>query len=328
MTGHSSPLRRKGVRTVNERFRSWLMGEKDIMGDILTSADQPDLSYDERKEITRQAETEFESRPEVLAAVERDRRRFRKWYIAIAIISSIGLFAILMYAVLLLPQYGAENINTVGVVRRYVEKGLEETGAVNIVAGLILDYRAFDTLGESHVLFTALVCVMVLLRIDQKNMRTDFEDYYTVRKDTYFDLSKDMIIRMIGLVLIPCILLFGIYVLLNGQNGPGGGFSGGAVIGAALILSSLAFGFETVDRVFTRRVMNVITFVSLGFYSFAKGYVFFMGANGLENHIPKGIPGAIFSGGLILPLDIAVGCVVGCTMFGFFSLFRRGSIGG
>ena len=316
------------MRTVNERFRSWLMGEKDIMGDILTSADQPDLSYDERKEITRQAEAEFESRPEVLAAVERDRRRFRKWYIAIAIISSIGLFAILMYAVLLLPQYGAENINTVGVVRRYVEKGLEETGAVNIVAGLILDYRAFDTLGESHVLFTALVCGMVLLRIDQKNMRTDFEDYYTVRKDTYFDLSKDMIIRMIGLVLIPCILLFGIYVLLNGQNGPGGGFSGGAVIGAALILSSLAFGFETVDRVFTRRVMNVITFVSLGFYSFAKGYVFFMGANGLENHIPKGIPGAIFSGGLILPLDIAVGCVVGCTMFGFFSLFRRGSIGG
>ena len=313
---------------MNERFRSWLMGEKDIMGDILATLDQPDLSYDERKEITRRTEAEFESRPEVLAAVERDRVRFRKWYLAIAILSSIGLFAILMYAVLLLPQYGVENINTVGVVRRYVEKGLEETGAVNIVAGLILDYRAFDTLGESHVLFTALVCVMVLLRIDRKNMRTDFEDYYTVRKDSYFDLSKDMIIRMIGLVLIPCIVLFGIYVLLNGQNGPGGGFSGGAVIGAALILSSLAFGFETVDRVFTRRVINVITFVSLGFYSFAKGYVFFMGANGLENHIPKGIPGAIFSGGLILPLDIAVGCVVGCTMFGFFSLFRRGSIGG
>ncbi|MBQ9617343.1 MAG: hypothetical protein IJR48_03170, partial [Oscillibacter sp.] len=50
------------------------------------------------------------------------------------------------------------------------------------------------------------------------------------------------------------------------------------------------------------------------------------GANGLESHIPKGVPGAILSGGLILPLDIAVGLVVACTMFGFYSLFRRGTI--
>lgn len=95
-----------------------------------------------------------------------------------------------------------------------------------------------------------------------------------------------------------------------------------------MILFSVAFGFDKADRFFTLKVSNIVTFVSLGFYSFAKGYVFFMGANGLENHIPKGTPGAIFSGGMILPLDIAVGCVVGCTMFGFYSLFRRGSIGG
>ena len=83
-----------------------------------------------------------------------------------------------------------------------------------------------------------------------------------------------------------------------------------------------------VDKVYTLRASMIITFVSLAFYSFAKGYVFFTGANGIENHIPKGTPGAILSGGLILPLDIAVGFVVACTMFGFYSLFRRGSIGG
>ena len=70
-----------------------------------------------------------------------------------------------------------------------------------------------------------------------------------------------------------------------------------------------------------------MTFVSLSFYSFAKGYVFFTGANGINNHIPKGIPGAILSGGMILPLDIAVGLVVACTMYGFYSLFKRGNIG-
>ena len=70
-----------------------------------------------------------------------------------------------------------------------------------------------------------------------------------------------------------------------------------------------------------------ITFISLTFDSFAKGYVFFTGATHLDNHIPKGVPGAILSGGLILPLDIAVGMVVACTMYGFYSLFKRGSIG-
>ena len=94
-----------------------------------------------------------------------------------------------------------------------------------------------------------------------------------------------------------------------------------------MILFSAAFGMKAADRFLNMKTCSVITFVSLAFYSFAKGYVFFIGANGLENPIPKGTPGAIFSGGMILPLDIAVGCVVSITMFGFYSLFRRGSIG-
>ena len=278
--------------------------------------------------ITRAAEEEYDNRPEVLETIGRERARFRRMYFVVALISCITMTLVLLYTISLLPRYGAENPRTVEVVSRYVEDGLEETGAVNIVCRLILDYRAFDTLGESHVLFTALICVMILLRIDSKNQRSEYEDYYTVRTDSYFDLSSDPVLRLVCAVIIPCILLYGIYILLNGQNSPGGGFSGGAVLGAGMILFSAAFGFDKADRVFTLKVSNIVTFVSLAFYSFAKGYVFFMGANGLENHIPKGTPGAIFSGGMILPLDIAVGCVVGCTMYGFYSLFRRGSIGG
>ena len=99
-------------------------------------------------------------------------------------------------------------------------------------------------------------------------------------------------------------------------------------MGAAMIIFAAAFGFDRADRFFTMKMSMAVTFASLTFYIFAKGYVFFMGANHLENHIPKGVPGAILSGGLILPLNIAVGFVVACTMFGFYSLFRRGSIGG
>ncbi len=308
-------------------FRSWIDSEEDPMVELLDNSTEADLSRNEIRKRSHERWKEIESLPESRQEIEKARKGFRHIYTMVAILSCIGLSLVLLYAVALLPHHGEENPRSVEVVRRYVEDGIEETGAINIVSGMILDYRAFDTLGESHVLFTALICVMILLRIDKKNQRSGYEDYYTIRDDMYFDLSRDTILRSIGMVLLPCILMYGIYILLNGQNSPGGGFSGGAVMGAGMILFSVAFGMKTVDRFLTLKVCNVITFVSLAFYSFAKGYVFFMGANGLDNHIPKGTPGAIFSGGMILPLDIAVGCVVSVTMYGFYSLFRRGSIG-
>ena len=313
---------------MKNRFLPWLYGEQDLMDRMAENVESPDMPRSELKKITRSAEEEYKSRPDVLEAIGRSRSRFRRLYLAVALISCVVLTLVLLYTISLMPRYGEENPRTLEVVGRYVEEGLQETGAVNIVSGMILDYRAFDTLGESHVLFTALVCVLILLRIDTKNQMTGYEDYYTVRTDSYFDLSGDPILRLVCAVIIPCVLLYGIYIVLNGQNSPGGGFSGGAVLGAGLILFSAAFGFDKADRLFSLKVSNIVTFVSLAFYSFAKGYVFFMGANGLDAHIPKGTPGAIFSGGMILPLDIAVGCVVGCTMFGFYSLFRRGSVGG
>ncbi|HCI74210.1 MAG TPA: hypothetical protein DHV42_06700 [Lachnospiraceae bacterium] len=312
---------------MKELLRSWIEGETDPLEDLLDTSTREDQDREARKKISQEKIHRLEKDPKVQESVERVRKRFRKIYLAVAIISCISLSCVLLYTISLLPRYGAENPRATEVVSRYVEKGIEETGAVNIVSGMILDYRAFDTLGESHVLFTALICVMILLRIDRKNQRTGYEDYYTIRSDTYYDLSKDAILPLIGRILLPCILLYGIYILLNGQNSPGGGFSGGAVIGAGMILFSAAFGMKTADRFLTLKLCNMITFVSLAFYAFAKGYVFFMGANGLESHIPKGTPGAILSGGMILPLDIAVGLVVSVTMFGFYSLFRRGSIG-
>ena len=313
---------------MKNRFLPWLYGEQDVMDRMAENVESPDMTRSELKKITRSVEEEYKNRPDVLEAIGRSRSRFRRLYLAVALISCVVLTLVLLYTISLMPRYGEENPRTLEVVGRYVEEGLQETGAVNIVSGMILDYRAFDTLGESHVLFTALVCVLILLRIDTKNQMTGYEDYYTVRTDSYFDLSGDPILRLVCAVIIPCVLLYGIYIILNGQNSPGGGFSGGAVLGAGLILFSTAFGFDKADRLFSLKVSNIVTFVSLAFYSFAKGYVFFMGANGLDAHIPKGTPGAIFSGGMILPLDIAVGCVVGCTMFGFYSLFRRGSVGG
>ncbi len=310
------------------RFEKWLFGETDVMNRILDLDETSDESREQQKKELRRFRRKVDASSEAHSVARAERKGFYALYYVVAVISCILLIGVLLFTIANLPRYGVENPETTEMVRRYVEDGVRETGAVNIVAGLILDYRAFDTLGESHVLFTALICVMILLRLDKKNMRTGYEDYYAIRDEKFHRISKEAIMRNVAAVLVPCIFVYGIYVLLNGQNGPGGGFSGGAVIGSGLIIFSAAFGFGKADRVFTWKLSSWITFAALSFYSFAKGYVFFTGANHLENHIPKGTPGAILSGGLILPLDIAVGMVVAFTMYGFYSLFVRGSIGG
>ena len=319
--------RKTGTEPLKNAFRKWLDGDTDVFSELPEAARIHDISREEAKEDRKRVDRMIDASASAGAVVRAERKGFRTFYNIVAVISCAALIAMLLFLVGNLPRYGEENERTVEVVTRYVEKGLEETGAVNIVAGMILDYRAFDTLGESHVLFTALICVMILLRQDRRNMTSKVDSYASLRNDEYFDPSGDIIMRSVGMLLGSCIFLYGFYILMNGQNSPGGGFSGGAVMGSGLIIFSAAFGMKSVDRYFSFKLFSGLTFTALAFYSFAKGYVFFTGANGLENHIPKGEPGALLSGGLILPLDIAVGLVVACTMFGFYSLFRRGNIG-
>lgn len=126
--------------------------------------------------------------------------------------------------------------------------------------------------------------------------------------------------------LVPLIIIFGIYVVLNGHISPGGGFSGGAIIGSGLILYLTAFDFEKTSRFMNERVVKTLTVCALTFYCFAKSYSFYTGANGLESIITPGTPGRILSAGLIVYLNICVGIVVACTMYSFYTLFRKGGI--
>lgn len=237
----------------------------------------------------------------------------------------IAFFAALVITMLNLPMIGGEmNPDNNEVARRYIENGIEETGAVNIVAGMILDYRAFDTFGESNVLFVATICVIIMLRLDKR--KSDGEDLDVTANDRYYEPEHDTILQMCAYFVVPIIFVFGIYIVLNGHISPGGGFSGGAVLGAGLILYLNAFGFEKTEKFMNAKTIKWITFVSLLVYCLAKSYSFFTGANGLESGIPLGTPGAILSSGLILILNICVGCVVACTMYSFYALVRRGTL--
>ena len=84
----------------------------------------------------------------------------------------VTLIGVLLWTVMYLPEFGnPDNPTNNEVAARYIEKGVEETGATNFVTGMILDYRAFATFGESCVLFIATTCVQVLIRLDNSDDR-------------------------------------------------------------------------------------------------------------------------------------------------------------
>ena len=212
---------------------------------------------------------------------------------------------------------------TAFIVSFYVTHTLEETGAVNIVTGIILDYRGFDTLGESHVLFVAVSSVLLLLSI--RGEKDEQERLLESDREQRTEPDHDLVLQGGARLLLPLVLIFGIYIILNGHLSPGGGFSGGAVLGAGLILYQNAFGYDRIGKFFTYRTFRAVSVSALLFYALAKGYHFLTGANHIPGGIPEGTAGAILSGGLLLPLNIAVGCVVTCTMYALYTMFRRGA---
>ncbi len=319
-------------------FSRWFYGERDTLLDRVEM--KPQTGHAPRAGEIRELMEERRLIREHIYDVEDNQKLklFHRLYQVAAVVFCATLMLIMLVAVSWLPENGnPDNPVNNEVSARYIENGLQETGAVNIVTGMILDYRAFDTFGESNVLFISTVTVLILLH-NKKKKETGAEDVAGGRANTAEKSRKsagpaeksgsiyeeNLILQKIAGILVPIIVIFGVYVILNGHLSPGGGFSGGAIIGAGLILYQNAFGFEKTERFFTEKTYKWICFFALTFYCLAKSYSFFTGANHLESGIPLGKPGAILSSGLILPLNICVGLVVACTMYTFFAMFRKG----
>ena len=300
------------------RFMQWMKGDVDQYVGILEMKPQEEPGVNENVVKSHKKDQEK------LFADIYDKehnwvyRGFVRFYKFAAIVCCLALIAVLLVTVAYLPPIGDPNNPAHNeVVDKYIEDGMQDTGAVNIVTGMILDYRAFDTFGESNVLFIATCVVMLMMRDDKKQKGVD-------SPDMKFEQRFDVILQQVTFVLFPLIMIFGIYVVLNGHLSPGGGFSGGAIMGAGLILYLNAFGIEKMRRFFTENTHRYVCVVALSFYCLAKSYSFFTGANHLESIISTGVPGKIISAGLILPLNICVGLVVACTMYSFYTLFRKG----
>jgi len=92
-------------------------------------------------------------------ALVRDGRWLFNTFSVLLFIAFFLLFS--YFALKELPPFGQPIMR---VAKEYIEQGLNKTGATNIVASIILDFRGYDTLGEATILFTAVMGVLAVMR--------------------------------------------------------------------------------------------------------------------------------------------------------------------
>lgn len=174
--------------------------------------------------------------------------------------------AVLMYATQDMPHFGDPNayIHQSATADHYLNQSYDDSHIPNIVTTVLASYRSYDTLGETTVVLTAAIAVMMLLGRP---------------KEEEHDLSKspDPIIEVGSKMLIPYILLFALYVQFHGDFGPGGGFQAGVMFAAAYILHALSGTVRSAQKAAPENVveklipLGVLLYAAVGVWCLLKG---------------------------------------------------------
>lgn len=183
-------------------------------------------------------------------------------------------------------------------------------GGTNVVNVTLVDFRAFDTLGEIIVLGIAGLAIYALLEpaargAAGRRLREWREDM------PHSPERHPMMFVMATRLLLPLALLVGIYIFLRGHNQPGGGFIAALVFSIAILLQYLASGFDWTDE--RRKIgehpliaFGVLIAVATGLGSLAFGAPFLTSSFG-HFHLP--IVGD-FELATAMLFDTGVACVV------------------
>ncbi|HBP17789.1 MAG TPA: cation:proton antiporter [Planctomycetes bacterium] len=93
-------------------------------------------------------------------------------------------------------------------------------------------------------------------------------------------LKSNDVLRQVSKLLVPFIVVFGVYVITHGELGPGGGFQGGVIIAAGYILYALIYGLPAARQLVPRWAsdtaapLGVLIYASVGVYSLLRGKTF------------------------------------------------------
>jgi multicomponent Na+:H+ antiporter subunit B len=251
----------------------------------------------------------------------------------------VGLFgAVLLYCSLEFPLWGdPSSPASRHVSPHYIEATVSETAVPNIVTSVLADYRGYDTMFETIVIFTAgLACLLLLrtttpgepgvrmyrhvptgitLRIEKGGKIPEGSDVFE-RIDLVW-VPYDMIVKTTCRLVIPFIQIFALYVIAHGHHSPGGGFQGGVILGASMILYAIGFNLRSaVARVSERRVA-VMCALGVFLYAATGALCMLYGGNFLDYgalaHLFGVEPAAAHSLGILL-VEIGVGISVMAVM--------------
>jgi len=213
-----------------------------------------------------------------------------------------------------MPAFGAHPLPYGDAINAAAPR---ERHVTNMVSAVNFDYRGFDTLGEEFMLLCAVTGASVLLRGtrgEQLSAKPGEVPGRPIRP------RSDAVV-LTARLLAGITALFGVYVALHAMTTPGGGFQGGVIIAGAMLLTFLGDGYRGWRELISSHTVDACEgagatlYALCGFASMATGAAF------LQNILPLGTLGDVFSGGLMLienagvTLSVAGGFLVLFTEF-------------
>ncbi|MCF8067856.1 MAG: Na(+)/H(+) antiporter subunit B [Desulfobacterales bacterium] len=184
----------------------------------------------------------------------------------------------------------------------FIETAMHDTAVPNIVTAVLADYRGYDTMFETTVIFAAgLACFFLLRRFQRRapdvNLFRHMPTGITLRikkggkvpvDSSEFEridsiwVPYDLIIKTTCRLLIPFILLFALYVIAHGHHSPGGGFQGGVILGAGIILYAISHNLRAAKARIKERFDAYMCSAGVFIYVGTGVLCLLMGANFLD----------------------------------------------
>ncbi len=267
--------------------------------------------------------------------------------LGLAIVGLVG--AILIYATIDFPPFADPGSPaSVHVSPRYIEKTLEETAVPNAVTSVLADYRSFDTMFETAVIFSAGVACFLLLRVARRQPQAPRQYRHRLTGLTFrikdgdpvsLPLKEfepvdsiwtpyDFVIERVCRYMVPFIQIFGLYVIAHGHYSPGGGFQGGVILGASIILLSVSHNLRTALNRMGEKTSALFSPIGVLIYAGTGVLCLFLGYNFLDyKALAALLPGGPImarSHGIFL-VEVGVGfAVMGTMVWIFKNLVSRG----